>query len=216
MPEGIQTVAKFITDYGLMILISAIFIYVVIKFIGIGFKFLETKFTTKRHDQMLDIRSEINKQVQRLITSELRKSDATRIHVIEFSNSVMSVAYLPFKYMTCTYEVHKLGVSSTGHKIDKLSTSLFTPFFTELNEHEYCIFNIDDPHTTMGGAMCDLMEAQDEHQALCVAMKTPRGKHIGYVEMIKEDEFTGTDIDDMQHLSQQISALLSIAESKQN
>jgi len=212
----IQTFAKFIGDYGVMIVICIIVLYALFKLVGIGFKWLENKLSTKKHDQLLDIRAEINKQIQRLITNELRESDATRIHVIEFSNSVMSVAYLPFKYMTCTYEVYKLGASATGHRIDKLSTSLFTAFFAELNDHDYCIFNIDDPNTTMGGAMCDLMKSQNEHQALCVAMKTPRGKHIGYIEMIKDDEFDKHDIAEMQQLGQQISALLGTVEAKQS
>lgn len=214
MNEGISKVIEFIEQHGILVLIAAVFMYVIIRLLGLLFKYLEKKVSSKNHDQLLDMRSTIGKEVQRLISVALRDCNASRIHVIEFSNSVMSIAYLPFKYMTCTYEVYKLGASATGHKIDKLSTSLFIPFFAALDEHDYCVFQVDDPDTPMGGAMIDLMKSQNEHQCLCAALKTPRGKHIGYVEMIKEAEFNDEDITQIQHLSHQIAALLGAVESK--
>lgn len=214
MSGDIKTIAEFIANYGILVIIGAIFIYVVIRLIRLGFVALEKRMANKEHEKALDVRSEIGKQVQRLITRVLSECSGTRIHVIEFSNSVLSVAYLPFKYMTCTYEVYKLGKSATGHKIDKLPTSLFIPFFAELDEHEYCIFDINDPTCPMGGAMTDLMKAQEEFQSLCVALKTPKGKHIGYIELIKETEFLSTDIDEMTLLGQQLVALLTTADVK--
>lgn len=216
MPTEIEAIAKFITNYGVLVLIGAIFLYVIIRLIKLAFNTLERKMAAKDHEKALDIRTQVSTQIQRLIATVLRDTHATRLHVIEFSNSVMSIAYLPFKYMTCTYEVYKLGASATGHKIDRLSTSLFTPFFAELDEHPYCTFDINDPDTKMGGAMIDLMKAQEEHQALCVALKTPRGKHVGFIELIKEGEFTDTDIAEIQHLGQQVSALLGAVETKQS
>lgn len=208
----IGAVLKLLADYGVTLFIVGIFLYVVIKFINFGFEKLKLRYSNSKHDEMLDIRYNIGKNIQTLIENYLEESGGNRVHVIEFSNSVTSVAYLPFRYMTCTYEVFRIGKSATGHKIDRISTSLFTPFFEALQSREYCIFDINDKSTLVGGAMCDLMRSQDEFRALCSMMKTPKGKSIGYVFMTKDDEFTGQDIDGMISLSDQISALLSVVD----
>jgi hypothetical protein len=207
-----QLILKLLTDYGSTFLIVGIFFYVIIKFISIKFERYRTRLANKNHDELIDIRNNIGKSIQTLIENYLNECEGNRVHVIEFSNSVTSVAYLPFRYMTCTYEVFRIGKSATGHKIDRISTSLFTPFFEALYSHEYCIFDITDKTTIVGGAMCDLMRSQDEHRALCSMMKTPRGKAIGYVFLTKDSEFTGSDIDGMISLSDQLSALLSVVD----
>lgn len=208
----IGAILKLLTDYGVTIFVVGIFFYIVIKFINLGFAKYRIRHSNIRHDELIDIRYNIGKNIQALIEDYLAESGGNRVHVIEFSNSVTSVAYLPFRYMTCTYEVIRIGKSATGHKIDRISTSLFTPFFEALQSHEYCIFDINDKSTIVGGAMCDLMRSQDEHHALCSMMQTPRGKFIGYVYLTKDEEFTGKDIDGMISLSDQICALLSVVD----
>lgn len=210
--SDISTILRLIADYGVMLFVCGVFFYILIKFVNLFFDRYKNKRAAKTHDELIDIRDNIGRNIQTLIENYLTESEGNRVHVIEFSNSVTSVAYLPFRYMTCTYEVVRIGKTATGHKIDRISTSLFTPFFAALQAHEYCIFDINDKSTLVGGAMCDLMRDQDEHQALCSMMTTPKGKAIGYVYLTKDDKFTGQDIDGMISLSDQISALLSVVD----
>lgn len=210
--SDITTVMRLIADYGIMLFVCGVFFYIVIKFVNLFFDKYKNKHAAKTHDELIDIRDNIGRNIQTLIENYLTESEGNRVHVIEFSNSVTSVAYLPFRYMTCTYEVFRIGKAATGHKIDRISTSLFTAFFEALQSHEYCIFDIDDKTTLVGGAMCDLMRSQDEHRALCSMLKTPKGKAIGYVFLTKDEEFTGQDIDGMLSLSDQVSALLSVVD----
>lgn len=209
---GIDSILRLIADYGIMIVISGTFLYASIRLINIWLTGYENKFKTKSHDQLLSTRSTISKQIQEIIENILTKSDGDRVQVIEFSNSVMSVAYLPFRYMSCTYEVFRLGKSAVGHKIDRLSTSLFTKFFEVLQDNEYCVFHTEDENTFIGGAMKELMESQHEQHALCALLKSPKGKAIGYIQLIKEDAFSNDDIDTILNASHQIAVLLSVAD----
>lgn len=205
-------VIKLLSEFGIMLVIVGIFLYVVIRIINIQLNKWESSVKGKKHDELVNIRADIGTNIQFLIDEFLVESKGNRVQVIEFSNSVTSVAYLPFRYMTCTYEVYKLGKTGTGHKIDRISTSLFTKFFETLQNNDYCVFNIDEDPTIVGGAMCELMQSQHEHQALCALLKSPKGKSIGYVELTKDDKFTKSDKDNIEELAHKLSTLLSVAD----
>lgn len=207
---------KLIADFGIMVVICAVFLYVVIRVANIYLKRLESKYldnSKQEHDQLIDTRIRVGERIQDLISEHLEKSKSNRIHVVEFSNSVTSIAHLPFRYMTCTYEAYDLGLAANGHQIDKLSTSLFIPFFAALQRNDYSIFNIDDEDTEMGGAMRDLMHAQGEHLALCVPLYSQNtSKMIGYIQLTGNTEFSNNDIESMKSLADQISILLDVAD----
>lgn len=208
----IESLAQYIADFGIMLVVCAIFLYIVVRLVNLLFKYIETKLGSKNHDKLLSMRSDISTQIQTLLDEFLEQHDGDRIQVIEFSNSVVSVAYLPFKYMTCTYEVYRLGKAASGHRIDHISTSLFTTFFLSMQDVDYRIFDIDDKTVPMGGAMYDMMKEQDASKSLCTMLHTPKGKSIGYITMKKETDFTNADIDGIQSLADQISILLSVAD----
>ena len=208
----IQEIAKLVSEFGIMLVIVGIFLYVVIRWINIWLSKYDKKSSKDNHEKMIDLRSEIGTKIHLLISDYLEDSHGNRVQVIEFSNSVMSVAYLPFRYMTCTYEVCKFGKESTGHKIDRISTSLFTQFFNVLQAQDYVEIDLQDRKTLVGGAMYDMMKSHGEHRALCAMMKTEKGKAIGYVYMTKESEFNHTDVDGIVALANRVSALLSVVD----
>ena len=201
---------KWIADYGVLVIIAAIFLYAAIRLINMGLGTLSERLSRKKHDNLINARLKLSDKIQALIGHYLAISNASRVSVIEFSNTVMSVAYLPFRYMTCTYEVHDFGKTAMGHKIDRISTSLFTPFFMKLQDSKCCVFDINDKSTLVGGAMCDLMRSQGEHLALCIGLTTPKGKAIGYIQATSDDKFDDKDIADIKVLGEQIALLLSI------
>lgn len=213
MGQDITSIMKAIAEFGVLIVIAAIFLYVAIRLINLGFKHAESKIGAKKHDDLLVVRTEVSREIQLLLDTFLEKHDGDRVHVIEFSNSVTSVAYLPFKYMTCTYEVYRLGKAPTGHLIDHVSTSLFTTFFNSMQDQPYRLFDINDKTLPMGGAKYDLVQAQGTSQSLCCMMHTSKGKAIGYVTMKKaEHAFTEEDFEGIQTLANEISVLLSVAD----
>lgn len=212
MGQEIIEVLEYIADYGVTLIIAAIFLYVVIRLINIGLHYVEGRFKHKRHSDLIDLRGEVSEKVQQLIAEFLETSKGNRVQVIEFSNSVLSVAYLPFKYMTCTYEAYALGRSAMGHTIDRISTSLFTAFFTKLQNSDYYILDTTEGSGITNGAIYDLMKHQNETKSLCSILRTSKGKAIGYVALKKDEAFTESDIEGIQSLADQISALLGIVD----
>ena len=210
----IDSAIKSIADLGITIVLSGIVVYVLIKAINVFFAKWDYTTKNKRHDEAINLRSEIGVNIQKVIKGFLMDHDGMRLEVIEFSNSVQSVAFLPFRYMTCTYEVFEYGKEPIGHKIDRVSTSLFTNFFTYLQSHAYHLFDIMDKNDEIGGRIATLFEGTgDQQKVLSVLMKTPYDKAIGFI-CFKKENITQVDIDDCIKLGEQISGMLSINDVK--
>lgn len=204
--------SKLITEFGIMVVICSIFLYTAVRVINIFLKNLDNRLRDKKHDELIDIRMSVNQKVQSLIDQFLEEHEGDRIHVIEFSNSVLSVAYLPFKYMSCTYEVYRIGKSPTASRIDHLSTSLFTSFFEKLYDLDYLILDVNNKDKSLGGSIYDIVSASGEAKGLYAILRTSKGKALGYVALRKDEDFSNDDIEDIQVLASKLSALLGVAD----
>ena len=202
---------ELISEYGVMIIISAIFLYTAIKFINLGFDYFKKSLGNKKHDKLLEIRQEVDETVFELLQEFMQSHNGNRVRLIEFTNSVTSVAHLPFKYMSCTYEVFDYGEQSTARHIDKLSTSLFTPFLTELNKKNYII--LDENDCKCCGTIHDLMQTMEINKSMCTMLKVSKNKAIGYLAFNKQDGFSDEDISDIQVLASKLSGLLGILDN---
>lgn len=208
----IPEITKAIAEWGIMLIICAVFLYTVIRIINIYLESLDYRLKNKKHDQLIDVRMSISNKVQSLIDEFLESHNSDRLHVIEFSNSVMSVAYLPFKYMSCTYEVYRIGRNATAKNIDHVSTSLFPQFFEKLYSSDYMILDANKHDPKIGNAIYDILAAGGEAHGLYAILRTARGKALGYVCVRNESGFTDADIEDIQVLASKLSALLGIAD----
>ena len=198
-----------ITDHGLSFVISGIFLYVVIKFINLGFSRFTKSLNNKQHDKLLAMRAEIDEEANTLIHDFLVSHHGTRVQIVEFTNSVMSVAYLPFKYMSCTYEVIAYGNKPEAKRIDKLSTSLFSPFIAKMSRHITLLLN-DDEAASLSGAVHDVFEGLGSKHQLCAILRTQKDKAIGFVTLGTERDIEDQDITDIKILASQLSALLGV------
>lgn len=208
----IVALCKSISELGILVILGAVFIYAAIKALNLLFEFIGSRIRDKQHDRLLEERTTIDKKVQQLIEVFLEAHHGGRIQVIEFSNSVMSVAYLPFRYMSCTYECYAIGRRAEASRIDHLSTSLFTAFFGKLYDVDYAIFTADDGPMLLGGAMHEILVDCKETKELCTLMTSHTGKNIGFIAFYKDGEFVQDDVEDVQVLAEQISALLGVAD----
>lgn len=209
-----MTISEIITEisnYGVLVILAAVFIYIIFKVANILINRFEHKAAELDHDELLDVRFNVGEQIQTMINEALEDFHGSRIQVVEFSNSVMSVAYLPFKYMTCTYEVYSLGKSSSGKIVDHMSTSLFTPFFIQLHDNGSVIID-DSSSECVCVTMSDLMTSCGEKRTMFIELCTSKGKAIGYIALSKYEEFTDEDETELQTLSDRISTLLSVAD----
>lgn len=213
-------VVRLIGDVGVLICIAGLFIYAAYRWINNYFDGKDDakgggvpgKKDRDRHDELIDLRTKISRDIQQLINTTLNEMDWERIHIVEFSNSMMSVAYLPFRYMTCTYEVFCLGKSGTGAKIDRLSTSLFTTFFTQLHDTGWCLMDLNNSDSQVCGAMRDLMISNNETKSLSAAIVSPKGKSLGYVSVKDEKGFSQEDIEAVLTLADQVAVLLGVVD----
>lgn len=200
---------KLILEYGVMTVICAVFIIMAI----ILFKVFIDKFTDKgrkrTHDAGISKRFEVDEEVQSLLNKFQEDHNCERVHIVEFSNSVTSVAYLPFRYMNCTYEVHDFSVPYTAKFIDKLSTSLFTPFFMRLKKDPILALDVENPDKSLGGAVYDVMQNSGERFGLFTLILN-RNRPIGYVAMRSSKCFTQSDKQDLFNLSAKLSVLLGV------
>lgn len=204
-----MSVLKQVSEYGLSLILSAIVIYVIIKVIKIQFDKAQVASTRKEHDAALALRSEVDEKVYEILNSFIETHHGLRLQVIEFTNTVTSVAYLPFKYMSCTYEVVSYGNKPEARCIDKLSTSLFSPFLSKLGKEKYLVLNHDEAEA-MSGVVHDLYEQIGGENMLCVMLKSDKEKCIGYVALYKDKPVEDKDIDDLLLIGSKLSALLGV------
>lgn len=206
-----ERIMKLIGDYGVMIIISGIFLYAAIKLINLGIEWAKKKLTKHDHEDNIDTRVDVGTQIHKLIAHQLRTLDLERIQVIEFSNSVVSVAYLPFRYMTCTYEVYDLDRQPTGYQLDRISTSLFSPFFTELHENPIYLVEVNEDLEPSAKSLFSLMDV--DRYVACVALKTVKGKMIGYLQATQGLPFKDDAQLELKMLGSQISELLGVMDT---
>ena len=203
---------KVIADNGISLVICGIFLYVVIKFINFGFDWLRAASKNKKHDKLLELRAQVDQDVYEHISKFLTDHKGKRLVVAEFTNTVTSVAYLPFKYMAGTYEVTAYGTSPKCTSIDKLSTSLFSQFLTQLSKREVIVGDLEVARS-FSGTVHDLFERYECKYQLCAILKTPSNKSIGFIAFGTEHEVTEQDQADIKILASQLSALLGVLDS---
>ena len=200
-----------IAEYGLSFVISGVFLYIIIRLINIGFQKLEETMKSRKHDQLLEKRSEIDIEVYEIINEFITSHKGLRVQVVGFTNSVTSVAYLPFKYMSCTYEVVSYGNKPQAKIIDKLSTSLFTPLLSVLSRQS-CITLDYETASNLSGAVHDVFESIGGTYQLCHILRSQKTKAIGFVCFCKSAEVTEKDKIDIKVLASQLSALLGVTD----
>lgn len=205
-------VVDYIAEHGLAFVLSGVFIYIIIRCVNLVFDKLSTSRNNKKHDKLLEMRTEIDTEVYALISEFITAHKGTRVQVIEFTNSVTSVAYLPFRYMSCTYEVVSYGRSPEARRIDKLSTSLFSPFLTILSKNDTVMLD-DKIADEMSGAVHDIFKGMGSNYQLCSILKSQKTKSIGFVCFCKEDAVTDKDKADIKTLASQLSVLLGVLDN---
>lgn len=202
-------VLKAVGEYGLSLALSAIFIYAVINILRIQFDKLRETSKRKAHDGALALRGEVDEKVYELLNDFIQEHHGYRVHVIEFTNSVTSVAYLPFRYMSCTYEVVAYGSKPEARCIDKLSTSLFSPFLSKLGKSNYLVLDGQNIQQN-SGVMHDLYEQIGGRYMLSVMLRSGKDKCIGYVAFYTDNSIHQSDVDDLVLVGSKLSTLLGV------
>lgn len=214
---GLSEIVKTVGDVGIMVVISAVVIYALVKGINMFFEWIGTKVGKHTHDELLEVRNRVDAIIQEDIHNYLENHDTHRVQVIEFSNSVSSVTYLPFKYASCTYEAFDIDRDGRAYNIDKITTSLFTPFLIQLYNSGYV--ELDDSNMdikTYGGTAYDILRRCKEHHGIYVMIKSNSHKSVGFVCAYKDSDFIEDDIKDLEAMAIRLSAQLCVLDNKES
>ena len=202
-------IVKAISEYSISVVLSAIVIYAVLRGLKIQFDKLQYINQRKQHDAALSVRDEIGETVYEVLNDFIEDHRGIRLQVIEFTNTVTSVAYLPFKYMSCTYEVVSYGSKPEAKCIDKLSTSLFSPFLSQLGKEDCVLIDLHDS-ANLSGIVHDLYQQMSGNYMLTVMLKSEKNKCIGYVSLYTDKEVSTEDKEDLVYIGSKLSALLGV------
>ena len=213
--DEITILVKAIAEYGVLVIIAAIFLYAAIRVVNIFVEWLKSKVgkgVFVKHDQTgLNARTTSNKEIYAEIKKYVINHDVRRFQIMEFSNTVMSVAYLPFKYVTCTYETRDMGDrKELSGELLRTPTSLYSDFFAILHDGIPHIFDItDDTNYPMKESLRAELLACGETKAMCIMLES-KDKHIGYTQVTSDVDFNDQDISDFIEVSKAIAASLSV------
>jgi hypothetical protein len=203
-------IMTFISDYGVPMVISGIFLYTVLRVINIGVELLENRFAKDNHDDLIENRVKADLEIQHLIDKALTETGGDRIMVIEFHNTTYNLVHLPFVFMSCNYEVYREGVLPVSQIMKNISTSLDPVFLTNLQKQPYMILDMENRDEAIAKVLYELAASRDAKKSLCIGIRTIQNKIIGYISLHKNTDITEKDISIMSATRNQINVLLTL------
>ena len=126
------------------LVITAIVIFFIIRFGNLGFEYFANKLKVKKHEELIDIRTNVNKTINRLIYRTLLRTNACRAYVVEFHNGITSLGGLPFLKMSCTYECINENAKSVQLSRDGIPLSLHSSMIDGIIENDYVLLSPGD------------------------------------------------------------------------
>ena len=93
--DGIASILNYLETNTVPLLITAIVIFFSIRFGNLGFVYIANRLKEKRHEELIDIRSNVNKTINNLIDRAMLRCNACRAYVFEFHNGITALGGLP-------------------------------------------------------------------------------------------------------------------------
>jgi len=94
--NGISVILNYLETHTVSLVITAIVIFFSIRFGNLGFEYVANKLKEKKHEELIDIRANVNKAINSLIDRAMLRSNACRAYVFEFHNGITALGGLPF------------------------------------------------------------------------------------------------------------------------
>ena len=197
-------------------LFMAIFFGVTVLFVAIGavFSVLYKKFNRKERLKRIYEHKNVEKLTQNVLDLALASLDADRLQIVEYTNTIETVALVPKKYMSCTYEAYKEGKSPAGNTIRNEFTSHYVNFLTKLRL-EHCIaLNVHNQVAEFSKNIYSLMDLRWATQSLYALILDSRTQQaLGFVSYDKSGfgGFSAKEVNELKKLSNELAVHLSLA-----
>ena len=160
-------------------------------------------------------REHANNVMQDLLNTTLATLMGDRLQVIEFTNTITTVAMLPYRYMTCTYESMAPGKKPMASTIKDELATLYSDFLTALRLKSYVVLNAEKRSDKFTPAIYDLIGKRFANQSLYVSIDDRKTKEpIGILsyDTSNPSGFCDKEITTLRGLAAQLSLLLTMWE----
>ena len=208
----IATIAKDSTSVAGTVALT-IGIIISLKFIDLAFGRMEKNFDKRERIKGILKRENANEHIQDILNTALATLGGDRLQVIEFTNTVKTVASLPFKYMSVTYESYALGKQPAADTIKNELTTLHSTFLSRLYINSFFALNISRPDDKITPATYSLMGKRFASQSLYVTITDRKSKEmIGLLsyDISSRDGFSEVVITTLRKLAAQLSVYLTL------
>ena len=198
---------------GIAALIITVGITVFIKFFDIIFVEITKQFEKKERIKGILKREDADIHIQDILNTALFTLGGDRLQVIEFTNTVKTVASLPFKFMTVTYESYALGKQPAADTIKNELTSLHSSFLSRLYSNSFVVLNMENQDEKITPATYSLINKRFASKSLYISITDRRSKKmIGLLSYDISDleGFSEIAITTLRKLAAQLSVYLTL------
>jgi len=209
--EPLQVVLKFIQDYGIGTLISAVFLFAAWQLVNIGIMYLKSRLGVDSYETQKSFskKTQIDYHIQISIEKTLIETKGNRIFVMEYHDGTENISGIPFYFFSCTYEAYIEDLSPIYSMFQHIRISLHAKFLNAIHKSPYIMLDSENRNANTPKDGFGLLDALEETRALCVPLRF-QGDRIGYLSLTKKEEFTESDHARMQELAGSLGTMLGM------
>jgi len=195
--NGITTILRYLEAYTVPLVITAIVIFFSIRFGNLGFEYIANKLKGKKHEELIDVRANVNKTINSLIDRAMLRTNACRAYVFEFHNGITALGGLPFLKMSCTYEFINEGVRSAQYSRDNIPLSLHSSMVDGIIENDFIVLDPNNRSEQYTHLIYEMLVEQQTLQSIRVKILNGYKQVIGCfgVDFCRENRLPKTDED---------------------
>ena len=187
------------------------FLFIVI---GLSFSFLYRKFNRKERLKRIYENKNVEQLTQNVLDLARAGLNAERLQIVEYTNTIETVAFVPKKFMSCTYESYADGKLPACNTIKNEFTSHYVKFLTKLRLEHCLVLNLHDQQPEYSKNIYDLMDSRNASVSLYVLILDKKTQQaLGFVSYDKHgfSEFSAKEAKEMQKLAEELAVHLNLA-----
>jgi hypothetical protein len=195
--SGITAILNYLEAHTVSLVITAIVIFFSIRFGNLGFEYVASKLKEKKHGELIDIRTNVNKTINSLIDRAMLRTNACRAYVLEFHNGITALGGLPFLKMSCTYEFVNEGVKSAQYTRDNIPLSLHSSMVDGIIENDFIVLDPENRSEEHSHLVYEMLVEQQTLKSVRVKIMNSYKQVIGCfgVDYCREYRLPETDED---------------------
>lgn len=202
-PDDVEKYASLIDKYGIMIVISAVFIIFAVLMFGVILKIVQSTFkqissqqqtlmdrvmcadinkeNPKIEKNILDLFLEIDEQIRNTLHDILKKNECDRLAVYVFHNGVFASHGLPFFKISCVSEVinKNCGITRKGKTHQNMPMNMFDTCIKTLHKDGRVVIHDIEDIKNLYPVLYNMLSESDVKSSLWVAIYDKDNNALG-------------------------------------